>query len=384
MKLCVIITVSQNLFSLYRDQFKFLMEKGVEVTAIAAPGPEHEMLRKLGVRTFEIPMEKKPAPLKDLISLVRLFVHLCRNRYDIVSVSTPKASLLGTLAARLSFHNEIFFTLRGRAYENKSGLEKAIYKKLDKLICSLCSNVFSISHEMREDFIADSLVAPEKIFVIGAGSSNGVDLQKFTPNPKLKSSAREIRRRLGISSDSIVFLYSGRISKDKGTEQLVSAFVGLESTYDCFLIIQGAFDDTDPVSESTLTTIGEASNIFLEPWSFTVEEYFAAANVFVFPSHREGFGNVAIEASAMGLPVIAFDVVGCRESVLDNITGKLVRPFSVEDLRKQLELLSKDGSLRRFYGVNGRRRVENCFGSELIWSELLRRYLKACEESQTL
>ncbi|MBA6288672.1 glycosyltransferase family 4 protein [Colwellia sp. MB3u-4] len=374
MKLCVIITVSQNLYSLYRDQFKFLKDRGVDVTAIAAPGPEHQLLREQGIKTVEIPMCKRPSPFNDLLSLFKLWRHLIFNKYDVISISTPKASLLGAMASFFSHHRNVIFTIRGRAYESEVGLKRKCYMLIDKLICKLSSNVFCISKEISKDFIDSGLVNPNKIFVLGEGSSNGVDLGKFTRSQDLKVRADLIREKFNIGDSDKVCLYSGRLRKDKGITELVEAFSLLNDLGNTHLIIQGAFDDTDPLDTRILDLINISPKIHLAPWSYCVEEYFQCADVFVFPSYREGFGNVAIEASAMELPVIAFDVIGCRESVMDNYTGILVKSKSVEELSSAMRTLIKDEKLAKKLGSQGRQRIEEHFDSAILWEKLLEVY----------
>lgn len=374
MKLCIIITVSQNLYSLYRDQFIYLKERGFDITAIASPGPEHQLLREQGIKTVEIAIKKRPSPVNDLISLSKIWFHLLTHRYDIVSVSTPKASLLGALAAFFTLHRKVIFTLRGRAYENEPPLKKRFYVGIDKLICFISSRVFCVSKEIRLDFINKRLVDQNKIFVIGEGSSNGVDLSKFTKTAQTTERAAQIRSKLGIAADSRIFLYSGRIRKDKGVAELVEAFAEVCSRYECDLVIQGAFDSIDPLDERHVKMIETHPRIHLEPWCYEVENYFAMADVFVFPSYREGFGNVAIEASAMELPVIAFNVIGCRESVVDNETGVLVEPYSAKALAETMVRFLEQPELRRQYGQNGRKRIEDKFDSRIIWNELIKNY----------
>ena len=379
-KLCVVVTDPMNLWSLYREQFLYLQKNGFEITAIASSGVEHDKLKKMGVDSVSIDMQRAPSPFKDFISLLKLIKFFTLNRFDIVSVSTPKASLLASLAAFFTFQKNIIFTIRGRAYENKKGLSKKIFENIDKLICKLSDSVFSISHEIKDDFISKGLCKENKIFVIGSGSSNGVDLRKFTKTEDIIRKANSEKKALGINNDELCILYSGRIRKDKGIEELVNAFLLLEKEFDnIFMLIQGKEDSVDKINDNILNIINRHSKIYRADWSYEVENYFAMADIFAFPSYREGFGNVAIEASAMELPVVAFDVVGCRESIIDRKTGLLSKPFDVNDLYKNLKLLVEDKKLRDDLGQNGRGRVEKEFNSFYIWNELIKKYKELLE-----
>jgi len=374
-KLCVVITDPMNLWSLYRDQFIYLQKNGFEITAVASDGVEHQKLQELGIRSVAISMKKQPSPLNDLISLLKLMIFFMYNRFDLVSVSTPKASLLGSLAAFITFQKKIIFTIRGRAYENKQGFSKQIFENIDKLICSMSDSVFSISHEIMEDFISKKLCKKEKIFVIGSGSSNGVDLRKFTKTDELVIKASEEKNKLGIPANDLCILYSGRIRKDKGTNELVKAFLKiLETRNDVSLLIQGKHDVVDPIDDVILHEIENNKKIYTADWSYEVEKYFALADIFAFPSYREGFGNVVIEASAMELPVVSFDVIGCRESVANEKSGILCEPYNVQEFYVVLMKLIENKELRQTFGQYGRKRVVEEFDSFIIWKELVQKY----------
>ena len=366
-----------NLWSLYRDQFLYLQSKGFEVTAIASPGLEHRRLKQQGINVVSIPMKKIPAPLHDLLALGRLLWFFLNNRFDIVSISTPKASLLAGLAAFITNQNKIIFTVRGRAYENKKGIAKKIFESIDRFICFISDSIFSISNEIKKDFIEKQYCNPKKIFVIGSGSSNGVDLNRFTKNGKLLEQGRLIRQEHGVPIDSICILYSGRIRKDKGINELVTAFSKIsENRKDVHLLLQGQFDLDDPLETKTIQAIRQNSYIHCAGWCEDVEKYFCAADIFAFPSHREGFGNVAIEASAMELPVVGFDVVGCRESIVNNVTGILCSKIDSKLFKDAMLKLIEDFKLRHNLGEAGRKRVENEFDSMVIWDQLIQVYHK--------
>lgn len=364
-----------NLHGLYRDQFKFLRENGYEVTGLAPAGEEHEWLREQGFKTKVIHLKRPPSIFHDLYSLFQLTWFLTFNRFDIINISTPKASLIGALAASSSFHKNIVYNLRGRAYESTTGLTRRIFEKIEKLICTISSIVLCDSKEIREDVISMGLCKEKKIFVFGSGSSNGVDLGKFTRTDNNIEEGRIIRKSLGIGQQDILILNSGRLRKDKGINELVRAFNSLSKTnLKIHLLLQGKYESFDPLEKEVVKIIDNHTRIHQAGWVKDVENYFAAAQIFAFPSHREGFGNVAIEASAMELPVLAFDVVGCRESIKENVSGLLCKELSVQHYEEGLRKLIVNPDLRKMLGQKGRLRVENEFDSFKIWKELVKVY----------
>ena len=374
-KMCVIIGSAMNLHSLYRDQFKFLMKNGYEITGIAPAGIEHEWLRNDDIKTKVILLKRKPSPILDLLSVIQLSWYLLFNRFDIISISTPKASLIGAIAAFVTFQKNIIYTQRGRVYENLTGLKRKFHETIERIKFRISRKVFCISMELREDFIANKYCSASKIFVINQGSSNGVDLKKFTLNDEIIHEGLVIRKKFKLKANDILILYSGRIRKDKGVNELIYAFLDLLKKHrNIYLMLQGQFEEFDPLNEDVKLAIEKNTKIFVEPWSKHVEKYFAAADIFAFPSHREGFGNVALEASAMELPVVGFNVMGCRESIKNGITGILVNQIDSAQLKIALENLIINPELRKRLGMNGRQRIEQEFDSRIIWNELLKIY----------
>lgn len=374
-KICVVIGSAMNLNSLYKDQFKFLMENGYEITGVAPDGIEHDWLNKDGIKTKVIHLKRPPSPINDLFSLVQLTIFFLFNRFDIVSVSTPKASLIGSLAAVITFQKNIFYTLRGRAYEMTTGRTRKFYEMVEKLVCQASVKVFCISHELRIDIVKNRLCDPKKIFVIGSGSSNGVDLNRFTPSAINSEKGKKIRKKFNLRETDIFILYSGRIRKDKGVNELVNAFNSLSKKHsNIHLLIQGKYEVFDLLEENVLEVIKNHERIHEAGWEKNIENFYSASDIFAFPSHREGFGNVAIEASAMQIPVIGFNVIGCRESIKNGVSGILCDDLSVESLEKSLNKLIENPVLRRELGRNGRKRVEEEFDSIIIWEQLLNVY----------
>jgi len=374
-RLCIIVTASVSLYGLYRSQWSYWIEQGFDVHGVAGPGPEHEMVRQMGVTTHAIPMERNPSPFKDLLSLIHLWWFLLFNRFDIIHVSTPKASLLGALAARLSGHRRLVYTLRGRAYENMTGLRRKLMTTCEWIVCRLAARVIPICRELGQAVVQEGLCPPDKIHFIAKGSSNGVDLDRFAQTDQNVRAGREIRQQLGIADDDLVVLFVGWLRRDKGINELVQAFQKLSAPYPgLHLLLLGQYEASDPLQQQVVRSIENHPRIHHLHWRSEPAPVYAAADIVALPSYREGFGTVAIEAAAMELPVVATDIMGCREAVENGNTGLLAPPRDVEALAAALRRLIEDPALRVRLGRAGRRRAELSFRQELVWQGIAELY----------
>jgi glycosyltransferase involved in cell wall biosynthesis len=234
---------------------------------------------------------------------------------------------------------------------------------LDKLIAKSATHLLADSFSQRQFLINEHVVNENKIKVLGKGSICGVDIQRFQPNPKARE---QIRRDLNISADAIVYLFLGRLNKDKGVQDLANAFVGLAAKMpSTHLLIVG------PDEEGMDEKLGVILHQVLSQYhrvGFTArpEDYMACADIFCLPSYREGFGSVIIEASATGLPAIASNIYGLVDAVNNNETGLLHPPKDIEEIQKLLLRLSESHALRERMGAAGMTRARQYFSSELV------------------
>ncbi|WP_182407319.1 glycosyltransferase [Psychrobacter sp. GP33] len=366
-KICVIFSTSLSIKTLYVGQVDYLVSHGFDVSVIASPGNEHEIILQEGGRSVPIPIERNPDVVKDFFSLIKVWLHFLSNRYDLIIISTPKASLIGGLAAYFSLHKNVLFVVRGRAYENFTGKKYTAYKFLDKVICSIASNVQFISNEMMESYISEKVCINDKAIVLGSGSSKGVDTSFFSKSNFSQKENNDLKNLLEIEPDDFVWLYCGRVRKDKGINELVKAFLELrEKNTKHKLILVGPYEDWDPIENEVLKEIFNNPAIKYIEWSDSIPSYMAISNVFVFPSYREGFGNVAIEASSMELPVIAFNVIGCRESVKHGVSGILLDSLDYKSLSNAMFDLSNDKELLDRISYQGRQWVLTNFDREIV------------------
>ena len=219
-------------------------------------------------------------------------------------------------------------------------------------------------------------IAPaSKVRLIAHGSCNGVDTRRFSRSAARRRQAREIRRAAGIAPDAVVILYLGRFTVGKGLGELMDAFVRLaDEEPQAHLVCVGGSDQREPLPEHLLRRLREHPRVHLEPWTYDPVGWYAAADVFVLPSYREGFPLTVIEAAAMSLPTVGTDIPGVREGIVSGQTGLLVRPREVQPLLEALRRLIRDPDLRQRLGRRGRARVRRLFESRMVWSGVAKLY----------
>jgi glycosyltransferase involved in cell wall biosynthesis len=377
LRLIHVTTVPPTL-NFFHGQIAYLKEHGFIVHAISSPD-ESALLATFGrdedIKVHPVHMERRMAPTSDIVSLVRLWRLFRTLQPDIVHSHSPKAGLLGTLAARIAGVPTVVLSIFGLPQMTKTGLSAKALNTLTKFECRLASKVWCDSHSMRSYLIEQSLCHPDKVVVLGKGSVNGVDSTKAF-SPEYQASHREpIRELMDIPVQHLVIGFVGRITADKGMHELAQAWRQLRAERtDVHLLLVGPFEAQDPICREDLDLFNEDSRVHLPGAQKEVAPFFAAMDIFVMPSYREGFGVTNIEAAAMSLPVVATLIPGCVDSVKDGITGTLVPPKETLSLLVALRTYCDDSALRREHGQAGRQRVISEFKPERIWQQLLSLY----------
>jgi glycosyltransferase involved in cell wall biosynthesis len=374
-KICIIVTVDISLDKLFPGFYPLLLAKGYEVVGICADGPFTDDVCRQGVRVINIPMTRGFTPLKDLKCLWQLYAIFRQEHFDIIHYSTPKAALLSAIAGRLARCPILIYTLRGLGYNAFSGLKKLVGKFCEKIACHCAHYVIVISNSLREEVIREKLLPANRARVLGAGSSKGVNINEFQLNVKTLFEAQKIRLRLGIDTNDIVVGYAGRMTLEKGISELIEAFRSIrQNNCRVHLLLVGDQDQRNPLPHNIVALINSEKGVQTAPFSENVASYIAAMDILVLPSYREGFGNILIEASALDRPVIATDIPGCRDAVIDGTTGLLIAPHDAKSLEKALLELIASASKRKEMGRNGRAWVEKNFDRNLVWARLINVY----------
>ncbi|WEK53641.1 MAG: glycosyltransferase family 4 protein [Candidatus Cohnella colombiensis] len=355
---------------LLKTQLAEMKRRGYEVTLICSPGLQLEELEQQeGIHTYPLKMSRTIAPLSDIVSLWKLVQYLRKHRPDIINIGTPKAGFLVGIAAWLARVPHRVHTQHGLRLETLKGWKRHLLFATEKTACLAAHRVWCVSNSIREIAIQSGIVKASKSFVLGYGSNNGVDMARFPIHEvQWKAKVSSLRKEWALSSEIPTIGFVGRLTMDKGIIELLQTFDELRLSYPQLkLVLVGAFDDADPIPEWLRERIVSDSNIVKVGYQQEPAPYFSLMDVFVFPTYREGFGTVIIEASAAEVPVVTTNVTGAKDAVKHNESGIIVNDRDVKGLTEAVALLLRDKAEAKRLGTNGRQRVIEYFRSEVIW-----------------
>jgi glycosyltransferase involved in cell wall biosynthesis len=354
----------------------FFHQHGIATSVASGDGPMlAEFAAREGIEVLELPWQRGIAPLSDLVALWRLWRWLRRVRPSIISSGTPKAGLIGSLAGILARVPCRIYVLHGLRYETFAGLRRAVLFAADWISCRCCHRVHCVSDSVRDVAIAAGITSPQQSVVIADGTSNGIDVSRFEPTPALLAQAAAVRRDLAIPEDAPILGFVGRLAGDKGIHELLHAFQKLVAAVpNLRLLMLGDPDPVDPLDESDLRLLREHPNIVCTGFVADTETYYRMMDIFVLPTHREGFPSTVLEAQASGKPVVTTTATGAIDSIVHEVTGILVPPRNAEALRAALERLLLDRASATRMGSAGRERVLRFFQREQVWRWFVNEY----------
>ena len=377
LKLVHITTTPLTLVFL-RGQVRYMSEQGMSVHAVSSPG---DLLDAFGrdelIAVHEIRMGRRLTPLGDMRAFVELTKLFRELRPTIVHGHTIKGGLLGMIAAWITGVPLRIYHLHGLMYPVKQGASRRILRWIEKLPALCSHHILCVSPSVARIAVQDAFVRAEKIDVLLSGSANGVDADhRFNPGRLGNEARAKARTMIGCPEHALVMGYVGRIVRDKGMEELVRAWKNLSRDYpNLQLVIAGPFEAEDPLSPESTSVLRSDPRVHVLGWVDHMPEVYSALDLVILPSYREGFPNVPLEAAAMALPVVATDVGGTADAVVDGTTGTLVPPRDAEALERAVRVYLEDAELRRRHGTAGRDRVLREFRQEPLWKTLYRKYL---------
>ena len=375
-KLIRITTIPLSLEKLLEGQLSY-MNQYYEVTAIAAEKDRLEAYgRDNGVNTFWVEMTRAITPLMDAKAVWKLYKYFKREKPLIVHTHTPKAGIVGMLAAKLAGVPLRLHTVAGLPLMETTGNKRKLLDFVEKLTYRLATKVYPNSKGLKDIILKEGFAEEKKLKVLGKGSSNGIDTKYFDPSNYSETEQLKLRRELGIPEKDLVFIFIGRLVSEKGINELVVAFKRLqEQKPNVSLLLVGPFEeDLDPLSGESLKAIESHPKIYTTGYQVDVRPYFAVSDVLTFPSYREGFPNVVMQAGAMGLPSIVSNINGCNEIIKEDKNGIIIPVKDEGALFNAMELLAGNEEFRRKLASNSREEICKYYEREEFWQILLKEY----------
>jgi len=375
-KLVRITTVPISLDKLLEGQLRF-MKSEYDVIAVSS---DKVYLEKIGkketVATFHLEMTRKITPIQDLLAVIKLYFFLKKSKPFIVHTHTPKAGVVGMLASKMAGVPHRLHTVAGLPLLEATGLKRKLLDFVEKITYACATNVYPNSFGLLEIISNHKFCNSAKLKVIGNGSSNGIATSYFNPDLFTLDKKEELRKILGIEENDFVFVFVGRIVKDKGINELISAFKKLnqEKTNVKLLLVGDYENDLDPLQNETIATIGSVSSIITVGYQNDVRPYFAISHALVFPSYREGFPNVVLQAGAMQLPAIVSDINGCNEIIKNAVNGIIIPVKNESAIFDAMLLLCSDANNYAALKTNARQIIVRSYEQKVVWNAILEEY----------
>ena len=365
MKIIRAVTVAQSV-GFFTGLIPELMAEGHEVVSVSSDGPELDRVRAAGARAVTVEMARQISPFSDLKSLWRLVRVFRREKPDMVHSMTPKAGLLCMTAAWLARVPVRVHTFTGLVFPTSTGMKRRILMTTDRLTCAFATHVIPEGEGVKSDLLNHGITS-KPLRVLGHGNCRGIDLDRYNPGDSAVMEAASRLRKPGV----FTFVFIGRIVRDKGMDELAGAFGRLyQKRRDVRLVLVGPYEDSlDPISTGARRVIDSCPGIEAVGPQDDVRPWLAAADALVFPSYREGFPNVVIEAGAMGLPSIVTDINGSREIIIDGRNGVIIPPRDAEALH---------GAMESFVGNPGAAAAMGAAARPLVASRYEQGYVRRC------
>ena len=373
-------TIALSLNYLLKGQLRFLQQ---HYQIVAVSGADEHLLQvaeREKVATISLCMERNISPVKDIRSLFQLYFLFRKEKPLIVHSITPKAGLLTMTAAYFAGVPIRMHTFTGLIFPSRKGIMQKLLIAMDKVLCYCATNIYPEGEGVKADLIKYKITGKE-LKIIANGNVNGIDLSDF--NQELFSDAQKqaLKDSLGIGAVDFVFIFIGRLVGDKGINELIVAFERLAAeTANVTLLLVGPFEaKLDPLSPQAMQQINNIEQIISVGFQKDIRPYLAISDCLAFPSYREGFPNVVLQAGAMGLPSIVSNINGCNEIIVDGENGIIIPVKSSFALYTAMKKMVENDGYRLLLEQNARGMIAMRYEQQMVWSAILAEY-KMLEE----
>jgi len=372
-KICFVTTIYMTYKCFLKDFSNYLYNSGeYDISLIC--NNEKEIINDLPDFVHYYPVNMKRgvsiSGLKAINEIAKVFE---KENFDIVQYSTPNAAFYASIAAKKKNIPIRLYCQWGIRYMGFNGWKRSVFKYLEKKTCDNSTFIEAESHNIRKFALDEKIYTAEKSCVVWNGSASGVDLNKFNINKK-EYWRESIRKQYSLLNSDIIFAFAGRLTADKGVNELLTAFLCIEKIYsNVKLLIIGGMDNNNSLCPELMQNAKKSNNIIFVGNISNIEEYYAASDVFVAPSYREGFGLVVIEAEAMGLPAIVSNVPGQIDAIKVNETGLVCEVKDSISLENVMKKMIDDVNLRSVLGNQAAKYVKENYDQEKLF-EYLKKY----------
>ena len=366
-------TIPLSLNILLKGQLKFLSDY-FEVIGISSNGEElKEVNIREGVKVEAIEMERGISPLKDFVSLIKMYQQFKREKPTIVHSITPKAGLLTMLAGKFAGVPIRMHTFTGLIFPTRIGMMQKLLIKMDQLLCWAATNIYPEGNGVKSDLINFN-ITNKPLKILANGNVNGIDTTFFSRQQIDDHKQEKLKKELNIQPNDFVFIFVGRLVGDKGINELIEAFSKLKTQNSKLLLVGPLESDLDPLQIFTLKEIENNPNIISVGFQKDVRSYFAISDVLTFPSYREGFPNVVLQAGAMEIPSIVSNINGCNEIIIEGKNGAIISVKNVEEILNAMSRISSDKEYYDFLKRNTRSLIQSRYEQSVVWNALLAEY----------
>tara|TARA_R110002049_G_C9177314_1_gene562976 strand:+ start:14894 stop:16069 length:1176 start_codon:yes stop_codon:yes gene_type:complete len=377
-KIIRITTVPASLGGLLTGQLSY-MSGYYDVLGVSSSGNKNQLenvAKQEGIPTYSIEMTRKITPIKDLIALVKLYKLFKREHPYIIHSHTPKAGTLSMIAGKLACVPNRLHTIAGLPLVEATGIKRIVLNAVEKVTYACATKIYPNSYGLRDIILDNNFTNEKKIKVISNGSSNGIDTSYFNPKDYNDDFKNSFKLKLQISKDDFVFVFVGRLVADKGINELIVAFQKLNKLYSKVkLVLVGDFENhLDPLFPKTLDIINTNKNIISTGWIDDVRPCFAISNALVFPSYREGFPNVVMQAAAMELPSIVSNINGCNEIIEDRTHGLIIPVKDETAIYNAMAYIITHKEIAINMGKASRANIISKYERQKVWEALLNEY----------
>ena len=355
-------TVPTSLETFCKDMLRELNQR-YEIVAVSSPLPELEVVAtREGVRTIAVKMERRISLKRDIVSLWQMYKVMRRERPWMVHSMTPKAGLMCMVAAWLARVPRRVHTFTGLVWPTATGLNRMILKTTDRILCACATHIIPEGNGVKNDLI-NGKITRKPMKVLANGNVRGIELDHYRRTAEVEEEAAKIRKE-GV----LTFVFIGRLVRDKGIHELVEAFVRLnkENPHTRLVLVGRTEAELDPLNEETQHIIDTHDAIEAVGSQKDVRPWLAASDVLAFPSYREGFPNVVIEAGAMGLPSIVTNINGCNEIIIPGENGVIIPPRDADALYEAMKEMSENDEKRVYLTKNARESVASRFDCQIV------------------